>query len=534
MNKMKKSAVVALAALFAAMPLAGCNGESGKSREDTLKITISDIGFGTNFIYAIADEFERMYDVDVVITPTVVAGDLISQLEADYVLDDLCMFGGVNGCWEMIRQQKFTNIDDIWNSVAETDEGTTTIAQKIIPEYADAYKMPDNHYYSMPWTVELNVLNYNKTTLDKYLGAGKWSLPRTTMELMDLAQEIKGKEQYAFTWSSKVPYWGGLEDVWTAQYDGFDTYSNYIKGYVYDETSQEYVVDTTAKTLNYKGRLRAYEMEHPFLRKDNGLTHKYATTMDFAQSQSAFVGVYYANDKKDVAFTPSGNWVYEETIEDIEYKAQDIGCMNAPIISALSEKLSYYNETVEYSNVSDANKAKYDAALCAIIDYVDGVTTTKPTEVEGLTITDADITRVQEARNIARLKDQAHAFIPYNAENPDLAKKFLKFFASDYAGQLYSSVTHGFSPYYVEYEATNSFLTAYDKSAAEIVKNASNIILEYSRTGFYISRPAVDEFFFDKNVTPASFYQENYKDKNTGTNNAGWLSRLQNAGLIKD
>ena len=151
-----------------------------------------------------------------------------------------------------------------------------------------------------------------------------------------------------------------------------------------------------------------------------------------------------------------------------------------------------------------------------------------------MTITDADIERVREARNIARLKDQAHAFIPYNAENPDLAKKFLLFFASDYAGQLYSSVTHGFSPYYVEYEATNSFLTAYDKSAADIVKNADNIIIEHSKTGFYLSRPAVDEFFFDKVVSLSSFHEEKYKVKNTGTNNAGWLSRLQQAGLIKD
>lgn len=276
MKKIAKTSMIAMAFLFAAMPLTACEKGSKKSREDTLRITVSDIGFGTNFLYEIADEFERMYDVSVEITPTVVAGDLLSQLEADYVLDDLCLFGGVNGCWEMIRQGKFVNLDDIWNSVAESDEGETTIAQKIIPEYAEAYKMPDEHYYSMPWTVELNVLNYNKTTLDKHLGAGKWELPRTTMELATLAGRVKDKGHYAFTWSSKVPYWGGLEEVWAAQYDGFETYDHYIRGYIYDETKEEYVVDTDAKMFNYKGRLRAYQMEYPFLAKDGGLTHKYA------------------------------------------------------------------------------------------------------------------------------------------------------------------------------------------------------------------------------------------------------------------
>ncbi len=527
MKKLLKAIAVAIAAITALTCGAACGGSN--SSKDTLKITVSELGFGIKWLEEIAGEFESIYNAKVEITPTVRTGDLVNQLKAGYQLDDLLFFGGVD-VWDQIREGKFLNIDDVWNSAP--DEETVAIKDKVVKEYANAYLSNDGHYYSMPWTVEAGVMNYNATTLDALLGKGKWTLPRTTFELKTMAEDIKAKGGYAFTWTKDVSYWICLENVWTAQYDGAEAFEKMQSGRVFDETKNEYVIDIQGKMLDKKGRLRAYQEEYPFLSKNGGLSHKYCTSMDFATSQNAFIGIPYANDNKSVAFTPSGNWVYEESLESIEYKVQDIGCMNAPVTSALSELLSYYDSNKEYPELSDEEKAKYDEVLVAIIDYADGKTTEKPTAVNGYAVTDADIERVKEALGVAYLKDQAQAFIPYNSGNPELAKKFLKFFASDYAGSLYSSVTHGFSPYYVKVdEANSSFLTAYDKQTAEIIAKCDNKVLYYSKNGFLLSKPAVEEAFMTTINSLAAvkdtFWKEKYYDYNKST----WSTRLANAGL---
>lgn len=528
MKKLKRALAVAIAAVTALTCGAACGGNGGGSG-NTLKITVSELGFGIKWLEEIAEEFESIYDAKVEITPTVRTGDLVNQLEAGYQLDDLLFFGGVD-VWDMIRAGKFINIDDVWNSAP--DEETVAIKEKVVKEYADAYLSNDGHYYSMPWTVEAGVMNYNATTLDALFGKGKWTLPRTTYELKTMAQNIKEKGGYAFTWTKDVSYWICLENVWTAQYDGAETFEKMQSGKIFDENANEYVVDIQGKMLEYKGRLRAYQEEYPYLCKSGGLSHKYCTSMDFATSQNAFIGIPYANDNKSVAFTPSGNWVYEESLESIEYKVQDIGCMNAPVTSALSELLSYYDGNKEYPDLTEEEKAKYDGVLCAIIDYVQGKESEKPTEINGLKVTDADVERVKDALGVAYLKDQAQAFIPYNSENPDLAKKFLRFFASDYAGSLYSSVTHGFSPYYVKVDEANAaFLTDYDKQTAKIISECVNKVLYYSKNGFLLSKPAVEEAFMTSITSPAAvretFWKEKYYDYNKNT----WSQRLANAGL---
>ena len=53
--KKTKIAAIALATLMAAGPLTAC-GEKGGDK-DVLNITVSNLGFGTNWLYEIAEEF---------------------------------------------------------------------------------------------------------------------------------------------------------------------------------------------------------------------------------------------------------------------------------------------------------------------------------------------------------------------------------------------------------------------------------------------------------------------------------------------
>ena len=354
-------------------------------------------------------------------------------------------------------------------------------------------------------------------------------------ELDALCDRIKDAGAYAFTWCNKenACYWD--YNTWQAQYDGKDAHVNSHAAKAYDEATDSYVLDTTGdKILGMKGWLRAHEVMQKYIYKENGYSHKYCTSMQFAESQAAFAGIPYANDKKLVAFTPNGSWLYEENYEDFAYKNQEIGFMRFPVISSLCEKLSFYADGDTAFIDLDANKkAAYDAALIAIIDYVDGTTATAPTSVGDLTVTAADIERVREARNVAKLKDQAHAFIPHNAVNPDLAKKFLVFLCSDYAGELYSSVTHGFMPTYVKVTESNEvYLHRFDKDVAEIVNTSGAIVTPDSRFGFGYKTVTAEDYFAN-GTTYYGTPQETYEKCYYKINHDLWDDKLRVAGFTE-
>ena len=531
----KKIVCIALAAVTV-FPVAAC-GKPKRPRSETLTITVSNLGFGTAWLDAIAKEFENAYNVSVVVTPTIIQGSLLTQLETGYQLDDLCMFAGVSAVWDTMRKGKFMEIDDVWSSTVDGE--SKTIAEKALPELAEAYKF-QNHYYSMPFITEMGGMAYNKTTLDKLYGAGNWTLPTTTGELNEMCADIVSKGAYPFVWSNKENscYWGMTAEAWTAQYDGVKAYAGAGRASYWDETKNDYVLADTVevakeKILSNKGRYYVYDVGYNYTRGD--YSHKYSTSMTFSEAQLAFAGGGYANDKKLCVFSNNGDWLYEESQDDFVAKRQNIGFMKVPVTSALVEKLSFYAAADgTWDKLSAEKKTKYDKVLRAIIAYVDGKTETKPTEVEGFAVTDADIDRVAEARGVVYIKDQAHAFIPTNSQNPELAKKFLKFFASDYAGSIYQSVTHGLSPFYYALDENaldenNKFTTDFDRDVSAMLNSATHRVGADSRFGFYLSRRDLEA---NSTESAEQSYQW-YIDTNTKTTAGGnaWVDRLINAGL---
>jgi len=546
--KKTKIAAVALATLLAATPLASCGPKGGD--ENTLNIIVSNLGFGTDWLEAISTEFERIEGVEVEWESTINHANMLTQLETGYDLGaDILMFAGVSAIWETMRLGLMTNINDVWNSTPDGE--TQTIAQKVHPAFAELYKMIDNNYYSMPFITETSGMAYNETTLDTLLGKGNWALPRTTNELTALAQRVKDAGGYGFTWVNKENafYWGGATSTWAAQYDGIDFANHRNKAEIWDETQQKYVVDVEAKALDALGYHRAYEIESKYALKSElgGYSHQYCTSMEFMESQAAFAGTGYGNDDKLVAFTPNGNWLYQESMQDIEDEMQDIGMMGYPIISSIVEKFENYPHPVSVQNsyfkdLDDATKAQYDAMLIDIITYINaGKTGSKPTGIEGFAITDNDIAYVESAMQVATAKDQAHAFIPtyVKPEKVALAKKFLTFFASDYAGQLYGSVTHGFNPFYIKMDDDNKdFYVDFDYDSYNIL-NKTNWIMPYSKVGFYFARPVPEAFFDgagnnkykgDPDLMFADLKAMNMKIQ--AGNTTVWEYRLRQAGLV--
>lgn len=549
MKRLRKLLLLVLSAVMSLAGAAGCGGTGTASDSKTLKVMVTDAGFGLEWMYAIAEEFEAIYDVTVKITPTAESANELTKINQDLNDSDLFFCATSDAVWDTMRRRKMLEINDVWSSKAAEDE-TLTIAEKALPEYADAYRMVDGNYYSLPFILEVGTLGYNKKTLDRVFGEDKWKLPRTTVELTEMCEAIRDAGCYGFAWSSgqNSCYWGLTSNVWEAQYDGSDAYNHAWQGEYYDEASGSWKVDPTGEAVVGRlGKLRASQAMFEYVNRctlradgtyDGGFSHQYCSSMTFIQAQTAFVGGGYGEaDKNMVAFTSTGSWLFEESKAQIEqYALGQIGCMKTPVISSLSEQLSYYGDRAEFDTLGADEQKRLDKALAAIIDYVDGAVTEKPTVVEGLTITDADIERVREARGVAYLKDQAHAFILASTDKPDLAKDFLRFFCSDYAGSIYTEVTHGFSPFYIEIDETNKHLNDFDKTIKDIVTYSDNKILPWSRLGIYLSSPTPEANFFNpassQYGSPEALYAQ-YQKVNTEVVNGKsvWETKLENAGL---
>ena len=548
MKSMKKTAALALAVISVAS-MASCGAGEKNSDPNTLKVMVTDAGFGLEWAYAIAEEFESLYNVTVEVTPTAESPNELIKVEQGLNNSDVFFCATANAVWNTMRKRKMLNINDVWNSKASEEE-ELTIKEKALSEYAEAYCMIDGNYYSLPFILEVGTLGYNANTLNSVFGAGNWELPRTTIELTAMCEDIREAGCYGFSWSSgqNACYWGLVMDVWEAQYDGAEIYNHARQAEYYDTESNSWKIDPTGEIIVGRlGKLRACEAAYEYVNKCTfkedssyigGYSHQYCTSMTFIQSQTAFAGGGYGEaDKRKVAFVPTGSWLFEESKAQIDqYALGQVGCMSTPIISSLSEQLSYYGDRGEFNKLSATEQEKLDKALVSIIDYVDGKTEEKPTTVEGFVITEADIERVRAARGVAFLKDQAHAFIPAAAGNPDLAKKFLRFFCSDYAGSIYSTVTHGFSPFYVKVDETNKFLNGFDKTIADIVTRSDGKVLPWSRLGVNIKTPNVEGNFFTPSTsqygTPELFYNQ-YRNSNLQEVNGKsvWQTMLEAAGL---
>jgi hypothetical protein len=134
--------------------------------------------------------------------------------------------------------------------------------------------------------------------------------------------------------------------------------------------------------------------------------------------------------------------------------------MKNPIISALSDKMSYWAETTNYTQakatMTAEKKAEYDLKLRALVDYVDGVAE-KPAWA-----TDSDVAIMQEARSTQYTIGMTHSMaIPVYSPAKAAAKEFLKFMATDEAIEIYMNNSNGCTlPYSYDYTKWDGYAKA--------------------------------------------------------------------------
>ncbi len=428
---MKKFKLVVALLLIVAMCvplLAGCAEEKAD-----LKITVSKLGYGTDWLKAIAKAYEAKTGITIQIEE-VVGGAGVDAIYAEQ--ESLSSNTDIfitrhRHFFETIYKGKITaggqtydcqyaDLTDVYN---DTTYGKS-ILEKMKPQYS-SFLQADGKFYGLPWAEGCMGIIRNKDVWNK-LGLSEEDIPLTTDEMFALCETIKtkqvdGKSVAPFIYSWEDEYYTSFLPVWFAQYEGVKGTENFLNGL--DPMGQQ-----SHNLYAYDGLEKALEVMQKLISKSSGYQHEASADLSFSQMQA-----YFLSDQ--AVFNVNGNWL--ETEMGANYAGKNLDYIKTPVISALSERLSYYDKNDAAGN---------DAKLAALVEFVDAHPERGDNEgiPAGTTAEDAEI--VREARHSASylLESIDHIVtVPAYCKNLTAAKDFLKFMYSDEALQIYYEATSG-------------------------------------------------------------------------------------------
>lgn len=326
--------------------------------------------------------------------------------------------------------------DIVYN--ATIPEENVTVKSKIpegIMNMAAYEKDNQTRYYTMCYVQGFWSMLYNKGLLDEISGTEGW-IPVTTQEFLDVCADIKATG-YEFsdpttntTSTSHTAimlahngYWNSALPSWFAQYEGLQGWGDFFNGYYEEEIS--------AKVMMMKGRLRALQVIEDIF--ESGYGYEKASEKDYIFAQTNFLagnGVFHYN----------GDYFVSEMSDAIDNLAakgidEDIRYMKMPVISALVERLSFYNEAddADYDALSADKKAAYDEKLANIVRDIDNNLLYSERSTANQDVTENDWAIVAEARQLAAYSTAGTqtAVIPDYSPSKELAADFLKYMYSD-------------------------------------------------------------------------------------------------------
>lgn len=496
MKKCKRILIGLLASLLMVVWSTGAVGCNKKDDSpETLEIYIEKMGYGVDWLDDIIEAFKQEQWVkdkypnlnipkpearvnQGSATQRVIAG--AKSNTADLLFGTTTATGWIYRSDE--ESSNFEELSDVYNSEVPGETGVI-FKEKMLPSIRSWVEQPDlskadtdpdaKVYHVFPWINGYIGMLYNKDNLDKLLGKDNYTMPRTTDEWMEMVRSIikvqkdKGLDNTDDAFINPfiyapVMYWGASVSTWWAQYETRSGYEKYFLGSARINGRDQ----LSPKVLEQKGKLRSFQTIESFVGApgidgEAGTEEIYdKVDEDSFKAQNTFdrIQVKYINGQG--VFMPNGDWFDLEMRNAVEAgKGSNITYMQLPIISAVSEKLSYYKagDTVFDKNADgttkegDATRKVYDELLRKLVDHVDGkcdkdevaaLYTAKGKSIDRL---DADIAHIHEARHLMAPVEGHEAFIPSYATAKDVAKDFLRFMATDKAIRIFAESTKGCS-----------------------------------------------------------------------------------------
>ena len=523
---MKKILTFVLAAAIAvsAGALAGCKPKISND-ENTLEIYFLNAGYGDQFVADLAAAFEAEHEgVNVEYW-----GDDLDQTAALLQSGttntvDLFIIGGDMDSYAMAGANVHPDYDIILENIDEVmeyEENGVMLKDKFI---RDAVPQEiDGHYYSFSWAVGATGLIYNASKFEILAQDNpNIAVPNTTDELVQLCEDIKAAGEIPFVFSVSTNYWEYMTRLWYMQYEGAENVKNFFLGIDNGAYSRDIFLQ--------QGRLESLEALNSLIRHELGNNHDNVNLMNFAQSQAQFIsgnGLMMVN----------GDWLENEmrNVANEDENKFEFRMMKTPVVSALSEKLSYWKEGKTFAEATKTMPAEtrkeYDEKLSAIIDYVDAG---EPEGEKPSFATEDDVLIVRNARNVGYTIGGNHTVgIPVYATAKDLAKEFLKFMLSDEGYRIYFDATTG-NQLPIKYDLQNDTerwgsMSAFAKSRYEVTianPEYENLITTYGTTplttlgGLTLwvgDGQYAEEFFATKDEkhykTPYELYRSEYEDE---------------------
>lgn len=455
MSKFTKKLITLLLAIVCAFAMVACtdgggnsggNGDEsngGNKGSSSLTISAVKLGYGVEWLNALAKAFEQKEGIEVKINnPAVGAvGQATLDTEIESKASDTDLFFNKRGWFsKAVYEGKivaangktydslYADLTDVWNSVV--DEGSEkTIKEKMDKTYVASSEI-DGKYYSLPWAggVYGIVRNLNKW---EELGLTAEDVPYTTNELFALCDKVKGNIA-PFIYSLESEYYTAWIPTFFAQYEGKASVEAFMEGKDPDGEVSEYI-------YTYDGQVEALKVLQTLLDKKNGYQHEKSSAIDFTSMQGQFI-------RGAALFSINGSWLENEAAN---FSSAKLDMIKTPVISSIVQKLSFCptdgnGKKLKAESFSQEQKKAADEKLVEIIKYVDatdaGETAEKPDGV-----TDEDIAKVTEARHYSYMAGGTdhQAYIPSYAKNVENAKKFLKFMYSDEGMNIYCKTMKG-------------------------------------------------------------------------------------------
>ena len=465
MKKLQKLLCLLLSLTTVFCAVVGC----GKNNDpETLRINIFEGGYGTEWMDDMIAYYNEVYP-DQKVEKRVIyqSSDAVNELKSGssdvdiyfnktdiskFVLKPTNLFGTT---YDTLLE----DLTDIYNEKLPGEDVTLKEKMESFTLDFNTYTDSDgvDRYYATPWAVGVvGIIKNNKIWRDT------WKTPRTTEELFAVLNTIKSDTGKApIIYSLADSYWNLFYNVWFYQYEGVEGYNNFYKGI--DPAGKRY----TPEFLLYQGRIEALKTMERLLTPDNGYCNDYSYSVNATSAQN-----YFLEGTLGAPLTCNADWMNGELLKNYSNDEIDLDMIKAPIISSIVEKLSFYaHGSREYTSLSSAEKSAYDTVLAEIVDYVDGIKTEKPVNVNGYTVADADIAKISEARGITVSASLTHqAWIPIYAHNKDAAKKFLQLMATDKGIEIFTKASKGYIlPYSYDYSKLESYMSDYLKSVNSFV-----------------------------------------------------------------
>lgn len=545
------TAVIALVTTFS---FVGCGGKTPND-ENSLEIYMTVGGYGSKWVEDLIPIFEEQNPGAKVYLETETGVELArNKVSAGPNATSADLFISLEDWGELVLQGENGvagydyAIEDLTDFLDEEDADGNTLRSRFYDNFLTAtaieVQMSDNTYqdrnFVIPYVTGVLGIVYNRVMFQLY---GWNEDPNTTDELLDLCDEMINEGIVPFENEGTTGYIDYMTHTLFAQYLGSDEYYDY-----FSPTTEDDWVKYSAE-YGSKASLYAMQVMNQVENPSYGRMNPYVTEDGYERAQGRLIS-------GEGAMSINGDWFDSEMGETINQanskdKIYESGMMKFPVISALSDQLSYW-ETIlpgkDYQSAcSDvpactAGLEACDELLSLLVDYVDGGMQGDLPSIEysgkTITATEADAERVAEARSCYTSLGGGHTMvIPAYATAKDLAKKFIRLMFSDEGIEVFMNNSQGgLLPVRFDMASWDGYsaTTQFEKDIYEIAKDGT-AIQHFSTVNWLVSglpTPMSNAKFFQYKLTdsgyisPEKYFELNSLDKES------FLDIMRQAGLL--